>query len=102
MDLQAFVALILFGEKIVEIIKPWFQPLLDLIVKLTKQPDDRYVTMIFSALCIGGLAFASGANMLADVVPSEWLGRAITIIAAAGGSGVLHDALSSLANARGE
>ena len=83
--------LVIFGEKVVDIIKPWFQPIFNLLVRWFKLETDDYPKMIFSAVLIGVLAYFTEANLLEGLIPSYAFGRAITIIACAGGSSKLHD-----------
>ena len=54
------------------------------------------MTMIFSVIVISGIAYASEVNLLVDAIPTYWVGRVMTILAAAGGSGGLHDMISSV------
>lgn len=92
MTLVSLVALVFFGERIVEIIKPWFEPLFFWLAGLLKSPEAHsYITMMFSVLVIGVLTYLSGANAMANIIPSPVAGRIITIIATGGGAGKLYD-----------
>ena len=90
-SVMLLIVLVAFGEKMVDIVKPWFKPVFSLLVKWFKLENDDYLKMVFSAVIIATLAYFSEANLLADLIPSYTFGRVITIIACAGGSSKSHD-----------
>jgi len=99
-DIVGLVSLVFFGEKLIEILKPLFLPLINLVSRWLKLEDNSYVTAIFSAVVLGTIVFFSEANVLVRVIPALWFGRLVTILACVGGSGGLHDLLSLVRSKR--
>ena len=88
--LVVVLSLTMVGERLVEVIKPVFRPLIDWLTRILKCEDD-YIEMLFSIVVVGLVAAASGVNLFSDTIPNEVIGRIITAVACAGGSNVLHD-----------
>lgn len=82
------------GERLVELFKPAFAPLLTWLEGLATRhlkAEEGWVTMLFALLVQGLVVGASGANAFAPFVARPWVGVVLTILAGAGGSNFWHD-----------
>lgn len=82
------------GERLVELLKPVFAPLLDWLQGLASRHlecGDGWATMLFALLVQGLVVAATEINAFEPFVPARWAGVALTILVGAGGSNFVHD-----------
>jgi hypothetical protein len=82
--------IVMVGERLVESLKPIFEPLFKWLVKVTGLEND-YLVMLFSWIVVGLIGLATGINIFENTIPYPWVGRLLTVLGCAGGSNFFHD-----------
>ena len=82
--------MILVAERLVEFLKPIFDPGLTWLQAALHLPDG-WLKMVFAWLVVALIVAATELNIFAPFIPKPWVGRVLTVIFCGGGSNMLHD-----------